>query len=333
MHINNDLQLMIWSEQTEGCGEDAPPLLIANDKANVVGVFDGMGGAGASVCDSKYGTGHTKAYVASRIVKDTVSSYMDEKFNSDNPSINENEIKELIVQRLMSEQNDYPATFSSKLRSKLVRDYPTTIALVVMTQHDDAISIDSYWAGDSRCYVWTQRGLFQISVDDITDGGDPLDNLHNDAPMSNCISADEDFHINHNHYMLPCEPMAIIAATDGCFGYFSTPMHFEYVLKECLQSANNIDEWRDKLNSTIQEVTGDDVSLSLIAVGYDNFHSFKQLMYSPVEGMRRIHKLELMMSDLQRELNIVNKKYKQWIDTSWTKYKSKYLMYLNNSIE
>ena len=62
-------------DKIEGRGEDSDPILFHNDNIIVVGVFDGMGGAGGAECESDYSVnGHlmTKAYVGSRIVRDAI---------------------------------------------------------------------------------------------------------------------------------------------------------------------------------------------------------------------------------------------------------------------
>ena len=66
MSDNKDILISFMTEKKVGYGEDAPPLLIAKGKGCAVGVFDGMGGAGAKICESSsLGLGHTQAYLSS----------------------------------------------------------------------------------------------------------------------------------------------------------------------------------------------------------------------------------------------------------------------------
>jgi len=183
-------------EKIDGHGEDSDPLCIMNEMTCAVGVFDGMGGSGASTCESKFGSGHTKAYVASRIVKEAVDKYLSQSLCT--PDLSANGIKECIHKCLQHEMEKYPPKTKTMLKSRMVRDYPTTMALSTIKKVENCWQIDSFWAGDSRNYLWQIDGLHQISNDDLDTDADPMENLRNDAPMSNCINASNDFKINHH---------------------------------------------------------------------------------------------------------------------------------------
>lgn len=326
---HNVIKVDIMEEKRSGHGEDAPPLLIQKERACAVGVFDGMGGAGASTCHSDYGEGHTQAYVASRIVKEELNRYLEA--NIMQLDISSDTLKELLQQRLCVEKEKSVSVAKSQLRSKLVREYPTTMALVILHEQDSKLIIDSYWAGDSRCYFWTKDGLYQISIDDLDCDNDPLENLRNDAALSNCVCADRDFHINHKRFCIPREPISILSATDGCFGYYPTPMHFEHILKKCLRKATDATDWRSKVIAELQKVTGDDVSLALIGYGYDSFEMFKkQLWQKRVEGMSRIRELEDSIEKGRKSLAEKEKEYEKSILEGWYSYQRQYMKYLNN---
>lgn len=312
-----------------GHGEDAPPLQVYKEKGCAVGVFDGMGGSGAAICKSVYGDNKTKAYVSSRIVAEAVYDYLNIHLCHDD--ISEKDIKETILKRLKKQQESYPPEIKSTLRSKLVRDYPTTIALVTLLNKGEFWQIDSYWAGDSHCYLWTKDGFFLISRDDLEDDNDPMENLHNDSPISNCICADRDFTIHHNPIALNKEPLIILCATDGCFGYYPTPMHFEYILKNCLKKSRDEKEWQERVSKCIQKVTGDDTSLSLIGVGFSSFEQFKNKMTSQsVSSFKRLKVLEEEMSKLKKKIEQTSTEYEKAINSGWENYKQKYMKYLND---
>lgn len=312
-----------------GHGEDAPPLLVNEENGCAVGVFDGMGGSGAALCESDLGKDYTKAYVASRIVSSSVEAYLKEHIGTNDILVND--LKEVIAYRLRQEQERFPPQSKSLLRSKLVRDYPTTMALVTLTKSEKSMDIDSYWAGDSHCYLWEKDGFFQISLDDLEEKNDPMENLHNDSPISNCICADRDFIINHRHLQLSKEPVIILCATDGCFGYYQTPMHFEYILSDCLQRAKNEEEWKLLVKDELLKVTGDDCSLSLIAIGYKSFDELKMSKKShTVTGFPELIKQEKTIAWAKEELEKENNKYLQNIAEGWKIYKQTYMKYLND---
>jgi hypothetical protein len=124
------------------------------------------------------------------------------------------------------------------------------------------------WAGDSRVYACTADGLHQLSVDDLRDPGDALANLQRDSVISNAISADTEFRINHRQVPLTA-PFFLLCATDGCFGYLRSPMHFEEIVLRTLLAAGTEDDWSAALQAEISAVTGDDASMAVIAVGAD----------------------------------------------------------------
>ena len=316
------------TEKKEGHGEDAPPLLMKKGNSCAVSVFDGMGGAGAATCESEYGKDYTKAYVASRIVASAVEIYLANHLSTDD--ITTEDLKAVITRKLKEEQEKFPPQTKSMLRSKLVREYPTTMALVTLTEGDDSIRIGSYWAGDSHCYLWTRKGFYQISKDDLEEDNDPMENLRNDAAISNCICADRDFRINHKQVSLSKEPVVILSATDGCFGYFPTPMHFEEILKRCLRKAKDEDDWKIRVIQSIQEVTGDDTSLSLIGIGFESFGKFKSIMVSqsvPVVG--KLRDMEANITSQKQKLAKMQREYEQTIKSGWESYKQKYLEFIN----
>lgn len=322
------ISLKIWTEKVEGHGEDAPPLLIVEGKACAVGVFDGMGGSGAALCESGFGDSYTKAYVASRIVASSMEAFLSNHLPTDDVSVED--MKDVVKRRLNEEQENFPPKNKSLLRSKLVRDYPTTLAIVTLQEQENTLQIDSYWAGDSRCYLWTNEGLFQISKDDLEEDNDPMVNLRNDAAISNCICGDRNFRINHKQINLKKQPIMIICATDGCFGYYPTPMHFEYILKKSLQEAKDESDWQKRVENRIQKVTGDDTSLALIGIGFDNFKQVKSLAKKQIKGFDKIWEHESRIKRLKTLLEQEKAIYINSIESGWERYKKQYMMHIND---
>lgn len=331
MNSDNIFQIQFMTEKVVGHGEDAPPLLVVKEQGCAIGVFDGMGGAGASTCQSDFGENQTKAYVASRIIKNEIESYLNNQQKEWN--ISAEGLKNIIVKRLKQEKENHPSAKKSMLRSKLVRDYPTTMAMVSVLEKENEWEVDSFWAGDSRCYLWTNDGFYQISKDDLIGNGDPMDNLHNDAPMSNCVCADRDFSINHMKIMLPKTPIVVMCATDGCFSYYPTPMHFEQILRNKLNDSMSIEEWKDNIIGDIQQVTGDDTSLSLIGINFESFMGLKNCLDKGDNGFLSfftkygiIYKLIIW---LKEQIFNQEEEQKTLVSEKWEEYKKSYLKYLN----
>jgi hypothetical protein len=67
-----------------------------------------------------------------------------------------------------------------------------------------------------------------------------------------------------------------MAATDGCFGYFDTPMHFEALLLGTMQGARSLRGWGRALRARIGAVAGDDASIAIAAIGWRRFRSLRE---------------------------------------------------------
>lgn len=256
-----DCVVQVYKEKTLGNGEDAY-LYRVNDRAALVGVFDGCGGAGAK----RYAglQGKTGAYAASRIVSGAVGDWFSEG--------RKKPLKQHVQETL---RRCYDAVAeSSRLVSPMIKIFPTTAAFAVCSGTANMVTVDCYWAGDSRVYLLNREGLAQLSKDDLT-VSDAMENLYDDGVMTNRISASEDFSIHHRRVEMK-EPGLVLTATDGCFGYVSTPMEFEYMLLSTLVASRNVEQWQQKLTEQFAQVAGDDFTLCGLALGHGTFEQLKK---------------------------------------------------------
>lgn len=328
-------------EKKEGRGEDSDPIFFSNNDSIFLGVFDGMGGAGGAECESDFSHDDihmTKAYVGSRIVKDAI-----EKAIHENPELLfepnlENIITNIIKVRYAEEKEKFPPKSKTGLRSALIKEYPTTLAISCITRDFDKISINSFWAGDSRNYIWNQNGLFQISLDDLMGNLDPMENLHEDAPMSNCIQADAPFKINHKNILINAkDKFVVISATDGCFGYYPSPMDFEKALIDSLNAAYTLEEFEKNLTTAFAYVTADDFSFSIAAVGFKNFNELKLYLGSPTKLVKEYFSKRRYFEQEVRKTEEKIAKLKEGVDSCltslWPEYKRNYLKYMESDEE
>ena len=321
------INLKFMIEKKDGHGEDSDPLFLVKGDFCAVGVFDGMGGSGAGKCKSDFGDGHTKAYVASRIIEKSVYNYMN--YAKSTSEICAERIKDTAKSRLEQEKHNFPLKVSG-LRSKLVREYPTTLAVVTCEQKVNGdFTINSYWAGDSRNYLWNSDGFFQISKDDLDTELDPMENLRNDGVLSNCVCADREFEINSRSITVS-KSFIILSATDGCFGYFPTPMHFHEVLLAGLKSSKDETEWENDIKKEICNVTGDDISLSLCAIGYNDFHSLKESFeHEKIEGFDEMEDLRKEIDNIKNSIEQKKAALEEKMQSEWNSYKANYMKYIN----
>ena len=316
-------------------GEDSDPILRDGPDLGLLGVFDGMGGAGGTVYETPEGR-RTGAYLASRIARDVVEQRMldllepDWHLNGKAAARNlQHSVQQALKQRLQ-ELNPAP----SSLRSRLIRALPTTMAVVALQRTQPGGPTWAghvFWAGDSRAYVFESRGASQLSTDDLRDPGDALANLRRDSVVSNALSADTEFHINYRRVELR-SPFLVVCATDGCFGYVRTPMHFEYLVLSHLLEARNTEAWSSALQAEIAAVTGDDAAMSTLGVGAD-LKEFQKL-FAPRVGelasdfIEPLDELSDAVTRAEQELRALQSRQLDEMTERWNRYKSEYERYL-----
>jgi serine/threonine protein phosphatase PrpC len=319
-----------------GEGEDADPILRVGPELGLLGVFDGMGGAGGRVYDTPDGR-HTGAYIASRFARNVVERLMLElikpEWHLDGPATAA-ELHRVLASSLAARLAELKAP-ETTLRSTLVKALPTTMALAVLQRTDPAASAYAchlFWAGDSRAYVLDPAaGAMQLTTDDLRSGGDAMRNLTDDAVMSNCVSADSEFHINHRQVELQA-PFLLLCATDGCFAYVPSPMHFEQLLLSALQLARDASGWQQALEAAVTAITGDDAALALLGLGAD-LGGFKQLFKDRTAELQRrfidpLEELDGQVRQAEQELVDLRARRTELGAELWSAYKHDYERYL-----
>ena len=324
----NPLSLTINVAKKENKGEDADPLIVCQDHMFVVGVFDGMGGAGASEYTTSNGT-HTGAYFASRRVQHACNEF----FRTRSYPFDTDKLKTSIKQTLdncIIEYNIKP----SGLRGGIIRTLPTTLAIILAQKHGNGTQVTSYWCGDSRNYILTAKGLMQVSTDHLTKPQDPLENLRNDESLSNCVCQDKNFSIAEFDCGNYSEPLILLSATDGCFGYLRSPMHFEYILLKSLQDSQTIDEWQSRIEDELRPISGDDFSLGLIMID-KNFDYWRKTLANRLTELEKkyihpIKRMEERIENAQKEVDEAKKAQYDGIDTLWSDYKQSFMLKKDN---
>lgn len=271
-------------------GEDADPYdcVDANKSWGVISVFDGMGGAGARkyVHDETLEE-HTSAYWASRFVRFAVKELIEErntKHVGENPiSFIEINLYRQIKDKLDTEIAHFPS--ASSTMSKMIRKLPTTMAMCAYEIKDSIVHTKTYWAGDSRIYMFDLEGMSFLTIDDAdAPDNDPFSPANMDLSMNNAISQERPFRINKYEIDIPLDkekPFVLMACTDGCFGYFKNPIEFERMVRAELLDAKNWDDWSDRMrDAIIRNSQSDDLSMIAVTLGVEStsFNDFKQRM-------------------------------------------------------
>jgi serine/threonine protein phosphatase PrpC len=316
-------------------GEDADPIVRDGPDLGLIGVFDGMGGAGGTVYDTPEGP-RSGAYLASRIARDVVERRMLELLEPDwnlNGKSTAEELRRSVQQVLSARLAELKAP-PSGLRSRLLRALPTTMALLALQRTQPggpAWACHVFWAGDSRAYVFEPAGARQLTSDDLRDPGDAMANLRRDSVVSNAMSADTEFHVNHRRVELRA-PFLVVCATDGCFGYVSSPMHFEHLVLSELQNARSTDAWSASLQAKIAAVAGDDAAMAMLGVGAD-FAEFQTLFAPRVAELEQqfivpLDELSSAVIEAERELQLLRRRQLDEATEAWHRYKPGYEHYL-----
>lgn len=305
-----DFSIEVFKEKIAGNGEDSY-LYFADRNGGIAGVFDGCGGSGAKRYEKFQGK--TGAYMASRAVsgaaKDWFQSVLNGEERADDPESLKIKIKAYL------DLCKAVGGSASAFKGSLSKDFPTTAAIILATAAEGRVQAACMWAGDSRCYMLNSEGLKQLTKDDIN-GFDAMENLSADAAITNAISASKDFLI-HQKTITLSTPCILFTATDGCFGYFSTPMEFEYLLLSTLLEADTVAEWEAKISAVLQEVAGDDYTISGMSLGFGTFANLKKAFISRSKKLYEVYIAKIRDMSYEEKL------------AKWHIYREEYSKYLS----
>jgi hypothetical protein len=318
-----------------GQGEDSDPIVRDGRELGLVAVFDGMGGAGGTVYETPDGP-RTGAYLASRVARDVVEERMlallDPEWNLDGPAAARDLRRN--VKRALADTLAGLNAPTSGLRSRLLRALPTTMALMALQCREPRKGRWAghvFWSGDSRVYVFDPTGAHQLTRDDLRDRGDALVNLRQDSVVSNAMSADTEFVVHHHQVELTA-PFLAVAATDGCFGYVRTPIHFEHLVLASLQDSTEFGSWSRLLQQRIAAITGDDAAMAVLGVGADH-GEFRQLFATRTAQIEQrcvvpLDELESEVGRAEQAVAEARRRHAALQTSLWAAYKPEYERYL-----
>ncbi|MDD4773359.1 MAG: protein phosphatase 2C domain-containing protein [Eubacteriales bacterium] len=252
-----DFSVAVNGEMVGNSGEDT--YLCMPDRG-IAAVFDGCGGLGARRYPSE--GGHTGAYLAARRAAAVLEACAADG-EGDLPARYESALRTAIA--------EYNAELNEKngnlvLRTDMQRSLPSTAA-VALTDYRSGCC-DILWAGDSHIYLLDGDGLHCLNYADE-------ETFLSDARLTNYINADIPFTLERKRITLAL-PCAVIAATDGAYSYFRTPMEFEYMLLETLAAASSPADLERGLDEAIARYAGDDYTLCALFLGHGSFDGAKQ---------------------------------------------------------
>lgn len=311
-----DFIISFCRDMIPGCGEDSYCYSFC-DTAGMLGVFDGCGGAGAR--KHEFYSGKTEAYIASRLCAGSFYDSFRATFpcNLSPEQITNEILVPNAIQALVAHEPPKDET-GFRITGSMVRTLPTTAAVALIRQTDaQELSVSAIWAGDSRVFILDTRGLAQLTIDD-TSVPDPMENIYEDGVLKNVFCSDRKVHV-HCKTIRVKPPFIALAATDGCFGYVSTPMEFEGILIGTLLNANSPAEWESKLMEAIGAHAGDDHTICLASFGYNSFAALRKSLserYTCILNNYLNHISGLSIDDRQSRYRL------------WDHYREDYMRYL-----
>ena len=265
-------------------GEDAYCWDISRPDAHTFAVFDGCGGAGAWK-DPEY-MNATGAFVAAqKAAKNHLSWFRTfSPADVESPQILSQIYGRSCLQFLRQLKNECSPMGIS---GTLPKSFPCTASAALVTRGaNDTILLTAMNAGDSRVFYLTPGGLVQLTWDDLRKNPDPLENLMQNAPLSNMLNADVPFSVKIRQVLIK-QPCAVLCATDGVFGYVRSPMHFEYMLLQALSQAETVSGFEDAFQREVASVTGDDSTCLAAFYGWDGLRKSIRTRLEKIDEMIR----------------------------------------------
>lgn len=267
-------KLVVYSEKEKitNEGEDSYAYSFVNMTSGYMAAFDGCGGMGAK----KYPSAGNRSGAK---LASLIAAFITDRFYSDMLfRFDHTDAERLCV--LMSEKfrdvkKGIDIVGGFRIGGNMFRELPTTVSMVAMQMHSENELLCEYiWAGDSRGYFLDQKGLCQVTEDDLDTDEDAFSNLRSDAKLSNVVNADTDF-VLHEKQLLVSSPALIISASDGAFGYYNTPMEFEFLLLHSMMHATDLKQWGMNLTAMVVPYTGDDFTILIAGYGFSDLQSCK----------------------------------------------------------
>ena len=109
-------------------------------------------------------------------------------------------------------------------------------------------------------------------------------------------------------------------------------MHFHEVLLAGLKSSKDETEWENYIKKEICNVTGDDISLSLCAIGYKDFHSLKESFeHEKIEGFDEMEDLRKEIDNIKNSIEQKKAALEEKMQSEWNSYKANYMKYINTA--
>ncbi|MCB1038734.1 MAG: hypothetical protein KDA94_04250 [Acidimicrobiales bacterium] len=274
--------IAVFVEKVPGRGEDAPPLHLVDPALGwrLLGAFDGLGGAGAAR-RVVGGVEYTEAFAAARLARAVV-----QLAGSRSAHAGDVDVQRWLARALEVFDVRNPAVDGVRVKGRMRRCLPTTLVTLEVRSEGRRNHLRARWTGDSRALVLRPDVGLQALTEDHVRNPDPLVQLVNDGPLANVVSRSDDFVVSCRRVAVD-GPCLVLVATDGVFGYVRTPGELEHHLLDTLCVSSDASSWAELLAARISGYTGDDATLALAFVGFDDFDEVRRAFEQRSAAVRR----------------------------------------------
>lgn len=176
---------------------------------------------------------------------------------------------------------------------------PTTLAAIKYEDNNDKVTAEAMWAGDSRCYALTKKGLRLLSVDD-EDASGAITNLF--------YASDVLPQLHYRKYVIE-KPCVLMTVSDGIFDPFEPHdnLGVEETLLDAMAKSCDMQQFKDALTEVYDGIRQDDATLNFASFGFDSYTDMVEFfkpryeeLYSFIDEYASMRDI-IAVSDLEEE--------------------------------
>ena len=154
----------------------------------------------------------------------------------------------------------------------------TTYSGIVFYEDEDCVHFLSIQAGDSMLWAGVSerpdpQARPWLALRQLLPAQERADGV-----LSNTVNIDSDFYLRCAYHRVP-KPCFALVASDGCFDYFDTQIHFERFMMNYLMRSKSLEDAGEQIANFFSGVkTGDDSStMAIAAFGFDDYDQLIQM--------------------------------------------------------
>ena len=268
---------------------------------------------------------YTNALLASRIV---IYNYINYVINN-NVDFKSDEDKQKIVDYIKNIIDDVKEKLDIQKKIEKFSILPTT--LVSIRYNKNTKMVDVVWAGDSRAYILTKNGLFQLSKDNEDSSGFMTNNFSYDRKNIKLYS----YSFNKDELFPEDDKFIFLCASDGFFDPFPQDfLYDEYLLLKYIEESEALADSYKKMKLYLEENHfSDDITLAFYPIGFDSYDDIKEVFKERYEFILNIYKSSEENSKYISYLNSEEIDSLEYVDDRVRSNPHKFIDFISNNPE